>query len=131
MLHSALGASTAWYGSGGYRLAKFTPYLIYGAVRADSKTSDPGLNVTALPPFLMGPATGLNAALNGILGAIAVQKTLSVGTRWDLVRNADLKLQFDHTRLGAGSPGVLSNLQPGFKPGGTVNLLSITIDFVW
>jgi hypothetical protein len=130
-LHSALGVSTAWYASGGYRLATFTPYLNYGAVRADSNTSDPGLNVTALPPFLAGPATGLNAALNGILGSIAVQKTVSAGTRWDLARNVDFKLQFDHTRLGAGSPGTLSNLQPGFKPGGTVNLLTITIDFVW
>jgi hypothetical protein len=49
-LHSVLGESTAWYVSGGYRLAKFTPYLTYGAVKAESNTSDPGLNVSALPP---------------------------------------------------------------------------------
>jgi hypothetical protein len=130
-LNSVLGESTAWYVSGGYRLAKFTPFLTYGLVKADSNTSDPGLNVSALPPYLAGPAIGLNAGLNAILGSIPVQKTISVGTRWDLVKNVDLKLQYDHTDLGAGSTGTLVNVQPGFLPGGTVNLASIAVDFLW
>jgi hypothetical protein len=128
--HSVLGESTAWYLSGGYRWAKFTPYLTYGELKANSNTSDPGLTVSTLPPFLVGPATGLNAGLNAILGSIAVQSTSSAGVRWDFVRNVDLKLQYDHTRLGAGSPGTLINLQPGFHPGGTVNLFSAAFDFV-
>jgi hypothetical protein len=130
-LHSALGKSTAWYASGGYRLAKFTPYLMFSAVKPKSNTSDPGLNVADLPPSLAGFAGGLNAGLNTILGAIADQRTVSVGTRWDLFDNVDLKMQIDHMRLGAGSPGTLINIQPGFEPGGTVNLLSIAIDFIW
>jgi hypothetical protein len=89
------------------------------------------LSLTALPPSLVGPATGLNAALNSILGSIPVQNTTSLGLRWDFVRHLDLKLQYDYTRLGAGSPGTLANLQPGFVPGSTVNLFSATIDFVW
>jgi hypothetical protein len=130
-LHSAFGESTAWYASGGYRVAKFTPYITFGALKADSNRSDPGLNVAALPPSLAGDASGLNAGLNAILGGIADQKTVSVGTRWDVVNNVDLKLQFDHTRLGPGSPGTFINIQPGFTPGGTVNILSIAIDFLW
>jgi hypothetical protein len=130
-LHSAFGESTAWYLSGGYRLAKFTPYLTYTETKADSNTFDLGLNVSALPPYLAGPATGLNAALNATLAMTAVQNTISVGSRWDVMKNVDLKLQYDHTDLGAGSAGVLINVQPGFPRGGTVNLLSITIDFVW
>jgi hypothetical protein len=129
--HSALGESTAWYVSGGYRLAKFTPYLTYGALKANSNTSDPGLNVSALPPYLAGPAMGLNAGLNAILQSIADQSTTSAGVRWDFMKNVDLKLQYDHTRLGAGSPGLLINLQPGFQPGGTVDLFSAAIDFIW
>ena len=125
------GKNTAWYASGGYRFGKFTPFLTYGSVKQDSNTSDPGLNLAALPPFLVGPATGLNAGLNAILGSAAVQTTISVGSRWDLMRNVDLKLQYDHTRHGAGSPGTLSNLQPGFRPGGTVDLVSVALDFVW
>jgi hypothetical protein len=130
-LHSVLGESTAWYVSGGYRLAKFTPYLTYGELKANSNTSDPGLNVSTLPPYLAGPAMGLNAALNAILGSIAVQNTTSAGVRWDFMKNVDFKVQYDHTRLGAGSPGTLINLQPGFQPGGTVDLFSAAIDFLW
>jgi hypothetical protein len=129
--HSALGETTAWYVSGGYRLAKFTPYLTYGALKANSNRSDPGLNVSALPPYLAGPALGLNAELNAILGSIAIQNTTSAGLRWDFMKNVDLKLQADHTRLGEGSPGLLINLQPGFQRGGTVDLFSAAIDFLW
>lgn len=130
-LHSAAGESTAWYLSGGYRLAKFTPYLTYADVKVNSKTFDPGLNVSALPPFLQGPAAGLNAGLNAILGSAAVQNTISLGSRWDVMKNIDLKLQYDHIDLGKGSAGALINVQPDFQRGGTVNLLSIAIDFVW
>jgi hypothetical protein len=130
-LHSVLGESTAWYVSGGYRLAKLTPYLTYGALKANSNTSDTGLNVSVLPPYLVRPGMGLNAGLDAILGSIAIQRTTSAGLRWDFMKNVSLKLQSDHTRLGAGSPGTLINLQPGFRPGGTVNLFSIAIDFVW
>jgi hypothetical protein len=129
--HSVIGESTAWYVSGGYRLAKFTPYLTYSALKANSNTSDPGLNVSALPPYLAGPAMGLNAALNAILGSIPVQSTTSAGVRWDFMKNVDLKLQCDHTRLGAGSPGLLINLQQAFQRGGTVDIFSATIDFLW
>jgi len=129
--HSVLGKSTAWYASTGYRLGKVTPYLTYGELHADSNRSDPGLTVSTLPPFLAGPARGLNGALNSILGSISDQRTMSIGARWDFVKNVDLKLQYDHTRHGAGSPGTLINLQPDFQPGGTVDLFSVAIDFVW
>ena len=130
-LHSALGKSTAWYASSGYRMGKLKPYLTYGGLVANSNRSDPGLNASGLPPSLAGQAAGLNGALNAILGSIADQRTISAGARWDFVKNVDLKIQCDHTRLGAGSPGTLVNLQPGFQSGSTVNLISVAIDFVW
>ena len=130
-LHSAYGGSTAWYLSGGYRLATFTPYLTYAEAKADTSTFNPGLNVSALPPSLAGPAIGLNAALNAILAANGAQHTISVGSRWDVMKSVDLKLQYDHIDLGKGSDGMLINVQPGLRPGGTVNLLSLTLDFVW
>ena len=129
--NSVLGNRSAWYVSGGYRLGKFTPYASFAQAKADSNTSDPGLTVAALPPFLQGPAAGLNAALNTALGSIAVQKTVSIGTRWDFAKNAALKLQLDHTQLGAGSPGTLINLQPNFQTGGKFTVFSAAIDFVF
>jgi hypothetical protein len=129
-LASVLGRSSAWYVSGGYRLAAFTPYATYAQVRAESNTSDPGLTVSALPPSFAAPATALNAALNAALALRPVQKSISLGLRWDFLKNIDLKLQYDRIRLGAGSPGFLTNVQPDFRPGGSVNVVSIAIDFV-
>jgi hypothetical protein len=128
--HSFIGKGTGWYLSGGYRFGKFTPYLTYGQATADN-LSDPGLNLSTLPPPAVGPAAGLNAALNSLLSTKLVQNTLSIGGRWDFMSNAALKLQYDHTDIGDGSSGELINLQPGFQPGGTVNLFSATIDFVF
>ncbi|MHB1075211.1 hypothetical protein [Thiobacillus sp.] len=120
--HCVVGAQTGWYVSGGYRIGPFTPYLTYAVMKADSNTSDPGLS--------FDPA-GLNPALNAILGSIPVQNTISVGGRWDFAKSFDLKLQYDRIHLGTGSPGTLSNTQPGFQPGGKVNVFSATIDFVF
>ncbi len=128
--HSVLGTVSGWYVSGGYRFGQFTPYLTYGQATADN-LSDPGLTVSALPPSLAGPAKGLNAALNKFLSMKSVQDTISVGARWDFMKNTALKLQFDHTDIGAGSTGTLTNTQPGFRPGGTFNLFSASIDFVF
>ena len=128
--HSVFGTGTGWYLSGGYRLGKFTPYITYGEAKADN-LSDSGLNLSTLPPPAVGPAAGLNAALNSLLSTKPVQSTLSIGGRWDFMRNAALKLQYDHTRIGAGSSGVLSKLQPGFQSGGKVNVISAIIDFVF
>jgi hypothetical protein len=128
--HSVLGSSTAWYATGGYRWERFAPYLTYGDVKANSNTSDPGLTVSALPAFLAGPAMGLNASLNAVLASNPVQRTISAGVRWDFMKNVALKLQYDHTDLGPGSSGVLTNLQPDFQRAGSVNLFSATIDFV-
>jgi hypothetical protein len=129
--HCFIGAQTGWYAGGSYRFGKLSPYITYAQLKADSSTSTAGLSLQALPPSAVGPAAGLNAGLNGILGSIPVQKTVSIGARWDFAKNIDLKLQFDHTMLGAGSPGLLINVQPGFQPGGSVNLFSATVDFVF
>ena len=127
---SVLGKGTGWYVSSGYRFGKFTPYLTYAQARADN-LSDPGLNLSTVPPAQVGQAAALNAALNALLANKTVQNTLSVGGRWELTRSAALKLQFDHTRLGDGSHGVLINRQPGYQAGGKFNVISATIDLVF
>jgi hypothetical protein len=104
--------------------------VIYAQARAASN-SDPGLTLAGLPPAATGFAAGLNAGLNAILQAIPDQHTVSLGARWDFAKNVDLKVQFDHIRIGADSDGPLINIQPGFRPGGTVNLFNATVDFVF
>jgi Gram-negative porin len=128
--HSFAGKASSWYASGGYRFAKITPYITYAESRVHN-LSDPGIDVSVLPPFLAGPASDLNAALNSLLSTQPAGSTVSVGGRWDLMRNTDLKLQFDHKRNDAGSTGNLINLQPGFQLGGSFYVFSITVDFVF
>jgi hypothetical protein len=125
-----IGEKSAWYVSGGHRFGRFTPYLTYAQAKADT-LSDPGLDLSAVPPDLAGSAAQLNGALNSFLSTHVVQNTVSVGGRWELTRNAAFKLQYDHTRVGAGSSGVLRNPQPGFELGGKVDVFSVAMDFVF
>lgn len=130
-LNSFLGNDSGWYASGGYRMRNFTPYLTYAQLTANSN-SDPGLKLYAVPPSEAGLAAGLNAGLNGLLQqTIAEQRTACLGARWDFTKSVDLKLQIDHARQYAGSYGYLVNIQPGLRPGGTVNLFTATVDFVF
>jgi hypothetical protein len=128
--HSIIGTKAAWYISSGHRFGQFTPYLTYAELQANSNSSDFGLSVTTLAPGQAAIAADLNAELNVILRTAPAQRTISIGGRWDFPHSVALKLQYDHTRLGAGSNGTLRNLQPDFQPGGTVDVFSVVIDFV-
>lgn len=127
---SVLGTRTAWYAGGGARFGKLTTYALHARANADN-LSDPGLALAALPPALAQAGAGLNAALNSTLSVKPVQGTTSLGVRWDAAKNVALKLQFDRTRIGAGSTGTLGNIQPGFRPGGRLRVWSATVDFVF
>jgi len=129
--HSALGRRAAWYVSGGYRWGRLTPFLTWADTRALSERTAPGLTVQDYPPQLAATARMLNATLNQALTLNPVQQTASLGLRWDLRDNVALKLQYDHSRLGDGSHGVLTNLQPGFVPGGSFDLFTVSLDFVF
>jgi hypothetical protein len=129
---SVFGESAGWYGSAGYRVRRtVTPYVTLARVEAKGSRSDPGLSIAGLPPPLAGAAGGLNGALNALLSTKPVQTTVSVGGRWDFRKDAALKLQLDHSQHGTGSAGLLSNLQPGFRPGEGVYLFSASVAVVF
>ena len=125
------GDNTGWYATGGYRIGTFTPYATYARATTSSAMHVAGLSTGGLPPAAAAAGTQLNAALNSILESMPVQRTISVGTRWDFVKNVALKLQLDHTRIGAGSSAGLREVQPDFQLGGTLNVITATIDFVF
>ncbi|MGS0757185.1 hypothetical protein ACVBEH_22690, partial [Roseateles sp. GG27B] len=79
---SFLGAQTAWYVSGGYRLGSLTPYLSYSRSKKQGATSAAGLDLTTLPPALAASAAQLNGALNSLLKP-NTGTTFSIGSRWD------------------------------------------------
>jgi hypothetical protein len=128
---SYLGDQSAWHLSGGWRHGAFTPYLTYGQISTHTPTSDPGLPVAAFPPQLAPIVAGLNGNLNYLLGSQAVQKSVTAGLRWDFMRNTSLKFEYQRIRLGQGSAGVLINVRPGLVSGGTANVFSAVLDFVF
>jgi len=112
----------AWYISGGYRFGKFTPYATYSGSKNHTK-HEAGI------PF--APAQPLNDALNSFIDNPNKQTTVSAGLRWDFMRNLDLKLQYDHIKLGDNATGRFTNIQPAFKPGGHANVVTVSVDFVF
>lgn len=129
--HSLLSNSSAWYATLGYRVREFTPYFTIAKLQAD-KTSESGISTTGMPPVLAATATALNDGLNTALtGQRFAQKSLSVGIRWDFMKNAVLKTQYDYIILDSDSSGRLGNVQPEFKPGGKLNVFSIALDFTF
>jgi hypothetical protein len=117
--------------TGGYRIGAFTPYLTYAWLRADHRF-DAGITTTGLPLELATGASGLNAGLESTLASLDFsQTTMAVGVRWDFRRDAAVKLQYEHVDLRSGSPGRLGNVQSDFDPGGRVDVISLTIDFVF
>jgi hypothetical protein len=110
-----LPAGTSAYATVGVRRSNLTPYGTLSMAKA--KVTDP----TGNP--LIDALVQSSAALG--------RKALGVGLRWDARKDTAVKVQLDHTNLDEGSSGVLANLQPGFQPGSSYNVLSATLDFVF
>ncbi|MEA5097676.1 MAG: hypothetical protein VB032_03985 [Burkholderiaceae bacterium] len=91
---SVYGKRSAWYVTSGYRFGKFTPYVSYAQARLNSNASDPGLSLAYVPPAYRTTAAYLNGELNEQLGAAPVQKTISLGMRWDFAKNVALDFVF-------------------------------------
>jgi hypothetical protein len=107
------------YGLLGYRIQKFTPFFSYAARNPISPTSD-----STIPQ--VGPLLPLALGVDALLAAYR-QHTSSFGVRWDFHDSMDLKFQYDH--VSPDGPGLLTNVQSGFK--GPVNVLALTLDFVF
>ncbi len=120
---SWMGDRTGWYLGAGHSFGDVTPYFVLAGIKSDSPTSTSGLDHPG--------AAGLNERLNDLLALTPVQKSISVGVRWDVVRDLALKAQFDYMDIADGSSGHQVNLQPGFVRGKNLKLFSVALDFVF
>lgn len=93
----------AWYVNAGVRIGAYTPYLTLSELCPTSVTN----------------------------AAPIAQSTVSGGLRWDFARHWDLKLQWDHLKLGKDSFGTLQNVVRGTTPGVPVDLFGVAADFVF
>lgn len=126
-----IGKPRGGYITAGYRTGSLTPYATLAGTWVESPTSDPGIPTEGLPPPQAAAAGQLNAILNQLLGAAAEQNSISLGARWDFARNMALTMQYEYLDLAEGSPGIFANIQPGFQPGGSASVVSLTFDFVY
>jgi len=129
--HSYLGDKTTGYLSTGYRHGDLAPYLVYSFSHADTQTRVPGLELAGLPPQQAAAGAALNAGLNQLLAAVARQHSVSAGVRWDFCPNYALKLQAGRYTPQEGSTGTFINVQPGFRSGRPITVLSAALDFVF
>ncbi|MGJ8688268.1 MAG: porin [Gammaproteobacteria bacterium] len=129
---SIVGTSSGAYVSGGYRIGRLTPFVTIARASHESFPEGSTLDVSTLPPSLAFLAGSLNDALLSFQATSApVQDSISVGLRWELSRRVAFSAQLDHSNMKDGSTGNLSNLQPGYKPGGSLNLISASLSFVF
>ena len=125
-----LADSRSWYVSSGYRFASFTPYATLSRTRADV-VPEAGIS-TAGASALAAGAAGLNAGINASLNSFSgSQDGVSVGVRWDFMKNVALKTQYDRINVADDSNGRMANVQPAFKQGGHVDLFSVALDFAF
>lgn len=131
----------SWYLMGGYRVGKWTPYVSYSRVNS----TEPPHPAPAVAPFpALQPLADAINTVDQQLRTLWEQSTFTVGTRYDFYKNMALKLQLDHIRKpgSVGTPNQGMFIMPGsFSTSGTlapaitknvsVNLLTLTLDFVF
>ncbi|RJG08233.1 hypothetical protein [Massilia cavernae] len=129
---SYAGDSWTGYASAGFRSGDLTPYVAYAMVDPDSAIADPGIALDTLPASYRPLAATANGYLQSSLATIAVQSTVTVGTRWDLAPGMALKVQYDRVSPTDGSRGTLVNVDPGrFRSGQPFHVASAVLDFVF
>jgi len=138
--NSFIADTTGWYTNVGYRVGKFTPYIGFSRLTVNSA------NVTAttvVPLAQVAPLTTFaNGANSGIQSVLNVQKlaqrTITLGSRWDVMPNVALKAQWDQIHKPADSWGLFFTRDPSaaqeqsfLQNRRTVNVLSVSMDFVF
>jgi hypothetical protein len=123
--HSFISSTKGWAVTGGYRVGKFTPYVVVSGLKRTSTNVD-----NTIPT-----ATQQLAVLHGTVDAVLqtqnfTENTVSLGSRWDFTRNFAAKFEVEQIKTGPGATGLFKSPQPGFA-GSTVNVYSVSVDFVF
>jgi hypothetical protein len=114
-------SSTGWYGTFGYHLGDWLPYVTYAGYDERGQRAK-----YAIPAE--GALLPLSQGLNAVV-AHTYQHTASVGVRWDVYKNIDIKAQFDHV-LPSSNGGDLVDVSRSYT-GHSVNVYSAVVDFVF
>ena len=104
------------------------PYLMFARYRSSIGEATVGASWGVLGP----DAALLQASAVGVLNKVRIdQRTTSAGVRWDFHSQAALKLQWDRTAIGRRAYGLWSVADSNAQLGERVDVLSVTLDFVF
>jgi hypothetical protein len=118
---------TSAYVSGGARFNNWTPYATFA--RTDVKEFDDFIPTAGLVGPLLAGAQAVNAGF--VESVTHTQNSLSLGVRWDVIKNVAIKAQYDYVALPSDSYGMFVNRQPGFEAGDDASLFGLSVDFVF
>ncbi|HET8870846.1 MAG TPA: hypothetical protein VFM48_10390 [Aquabacterium sp.] len=129
---SFVSDTTGWYASFGYRVQKFTPFIGVSQIKTNRRDANP---LDAWPDFVKATPDA-QAAIEGANAILATQKlddkTLSLGSRWDISNSLALKFQYDQIFKPKDSAGVLASGTPSFvAESQKIRVLSFSADFVF
>lgn len=123
--------TTGWYVLGGYRFGSFLPYVVLSKLKVDDTN-------TSLPAGYTGLGQAGTAAAGALTTQYVAQRTTSVGVRWDAMRSAAVKLQFDRVSKPANSNGLFLVANPSTANSAdfrankkNINIISLAVDFVF
>jgi len=141
--NSFISDTTGWYALVGYRVAKFTPFIGFSKLTVNSANVTATKVVTpAAGPFtstLDGYTATANSSIQGVLDVEKLaQRTITLGSRWDIMPNVALKAQWDQIHKPADSWGLFFTKDPGTAQTQSfltnprkVNVLTVSMDFVF
>lgn len=109
---NAFQSADGGYFQAGYRVGQVTPYVGYSWISSDQRGN----------------------TLNPVVAAImadgrAEQSTTTLGARWDVMRNAALKVQWDH--INGESESIFPYRRETSAWRGKMDLFTLTMDFVF
>ncbi|MEN9657322.1 MAG: hypothetical protein RL571_787 [Pseudomonadota bacterium] len=105
----------------GYRIGKFTPFMAYSEIVTSGINKNAGL--PDVPIF-----SELNTFIKNVQSVyIDDQHTYSMGVRYDIMRNMDLKFQIDKVR--SRDSFQWANKQPGWD--GNATIYSLALDYIF
>lgn len=111
------------YVSAGYRVGRWTPYLVLSQTQSVIDPFQPSAPVPSLEPLD-------NASLELLNSGMIDQNTVSFGTRWDMQTKLSLKFQIDRREFEGGD-AALWQTGTQIPDSATINTWSITLDYVF
>lgn len=119
-------ASRSGYLAVGRRFGDWLPYLLLSASRPDKSALAPASDWATI-----GQAGFQTIAYSIVNSTRQDQETLSLGSRWDFDSRAALKLQWDHSRIHPLGYALWFRNPETNSRASTVNLLTVSLDFVF